>query len=216
MHRALRRPVFTFMLASLTVGCAGLAINPKCPCVTGPKAQVDENAPDLNKQRLTLSEGYSLLYADAIALDRAELILYVKGESEEVDKMVTSLTEFGGELKRDLEKIAKDYPGVRIDLDPLPEMEKRKRLALGKDRALYFAPVIGHGGREYERTVLLAFSNAVNHERYMCQVMAEEEPVASLKKFLIDTKKRYDDLYDRTIALLDREYFKNPNGPTSE
>jgi len=29
---------------------------------------------------------------------------------------------------------ARDYSGVRIDLDPLPVMEKRKRFAIGKDR----------------------------------------------------------------------------------
>jgi hypothetical protein len=213
MHRPLRLSVFTLMLTCLAAGCADLGINPKCPCATGAKAEADrEKAPDLSKQRLMLSEGYSLLYRDAANLDLSELILYVKVESEKVNEIVTTLAEFGGELKHDLERIAKDYPGVRIDLDPLPEMEKRKRTALGKDRARYFAPVIGHGGREYERTVLIAFSNAINHERHLCQVMAEEEPDAGLKKFLIDTEKRYDGLYDRTVALLDKEYFKNPNG----
>ncbi len=51
--------------------------------------------------------------------------LYVKAESEAVDEAVTAVAEVGGQLKKDLERIAKDYPGVRIDLDPLPELEKR-------------------------------------------------------------------------------------------
>ena len=111
---------------------------------------------------------------------------------------------------------AKDYPGVRIDLDPLPEMEKRKRAAISKDRARYFAPVIGHGGREYERTVLIGYANGLNHERHLCQVMAEAEPDANLKKFLLDAQMRYDDLYDRVTALLDKDYFKDPNGKTRD
>ncbi len=218
MHRPLRRAVFTLMLACLATGCAALGTSPKCPpCVTGAKAEAEgEKAPDLSKQRRVLSEGYSMLYSDASNLDLVGLILYVKTESDDVDEIVTSIAKFGGELKNDLERIAKDYPGVRIDLDPLPEMEKRKRLALAKDRARYFAPGIGHGGREYERTVLIAFSNGINHERHLCQVMAEEEPDASLKKFLLDTKKRYDGLYDRTVVLLDKEYFKDPYGKTKE
>ena len=138
------------------------------------------------------------------------MILYVKVESDQVEAIVNSLAEFGGELKSDLERIAKDYPGVRIGLKPLPEMEVRKRTALAKDRARYFAPVIGHSGREYERTVLIAFSNGLNHERHLCQVMAAEEPDAGLKKFLLDTQKHYDDLYDRTVALLDKECFGIP------
>jgi len=217
MNRLLRRFGFILILACVVAGCAGLGLGDKCPCATGAKAEANrEKAPDLSEQRLMLSEGYSLLYRDAANLDLSELILYVKVESEQFHEIVTAIAEFGGELKKDLERIAKDYPGVRIDLDPLPEMEKRKRWALGKDRARYFAPVIGHGGREYERTMLISFSNAFNHERHLCQVMAEEEPDAGLKKFLIDTRKGYDSLYDRTIALLEREHFSDPSGKTKD
>ncbi|MDO8494284.1 MAG: hypothetical protein Q7S68_02995 [Deltaproteobacteria bacterium] len=165
---------------------------------------------ELNEQRLMLSEGYSLLYEDAKKFNLAELILYVKIESDKMDKIITAVSTFGDELKNDLERIAKDYPGVRIDLDPLPEMEKRKRAAIGKDLALYFAPIIGHGGREYERRVLLGLYNGLNHERHLCQVMAEEEPDANLKKFLLNTEKSYAGLYDRVATLLEKEYFKGP------
>ena len=92
----------------------------------------------------------------------------------------------------------------------------RKRAALAKDRARYFAPVIGHGGREYERTVLIGYANGINHERHLCQVMAEAEPDAGLKKFLLDAEKRYDGVYDRVMTLLDKEYFKDPNGKTKD
>lgn len=214
MHNSLRRMVFTFLLAGLAAGCANLDKGSKQP---GVKAEADRaKAPDLSKQRLMLSEGYSMLYKDSSNLDLAELILYVKVESEAMNKVVTAVAEVGGQLKKDLERIAKDYPGVRIDLDPLPEMEKRKRVAIGKDRARYFAPIVGHGGREYERTVLLSYANGINHERHLCRVMAEAEPDASLKKFLLDAEKRYDGLYDRVTALLEKEYFKDPTGKTRE
>jgi hypothetical protein len=214
VHVSFRHTASIFLLAGLVAGCANLGAGSKEP---GVKADADHaKAPQLSKQRLMLSEGYSMLYRDASQLDRAELLLYVKVESEAVDKIVTAVAEVGGQLKRDLEKIAKDYPGVRIDLDPLPEIEKRKRSAIAKDRARYFAPVIGHGGREYERTLLIGYVNGINHERHLCQVMAEAEPEASLKKFLLDAEKRYDDLYDRATALLDKEYFKDPDGKTKD
>ncbi len=207
MHNSLRRTVFTFLLAGLAGGCGNLGV----------KAETDAaRAPDLSKQRLVLSEGYSMLYKDASNLDLAELILYVKVESEAMEKVVTAVAEVGAQLKKDLERIAKDYPGVRIDLDPLPEMEKLKRAAISKDRARYFAPIVGHGGREYERTVLIAYANGINHERHLCRVMAEAEPDAGLKKFLLDAEKRYDGLYDRVTALLEKDYFKDPNGKTKD
>ena len=204
MHDSLRRTVLTLLLTCLVAGCAV-------------KADADRTkAADSSKQRLALSEGYSMLYKDASTLDLTELILYVKVESDAMEKVTTAVAEVGGQLKKDLERIAKDYPGVRIDLDPLPEMEKRKRAALAKDRARYFAPVIGHGGREYERTVLIGYANGINHERHLCQVMAEAEPDAGLKKFLLDAEKRYDGVYDRVMTLLDKEYFKDPNGKTKD
>ena len=96
---------------------------------------------------------------------------------------------------------------MRIDLDPLPEMEKRKRKALGAARAKEFAPVVGKGGREYERTVLLSVANGLNHERHLCKVMADAETDASLKKFLLDTETKYDALYKAAMTLLEKEYF---------
>jgi len=193
MPRSRMPPALTIILAALLAGCA-----------------VSEKAPDkanLGKQRQMLSEGYSLLYQDATKLDLSELILYVKAESDATHDVVTAVSGFGEDLKKDLERIARDYPGVRIDLDPLPEMEKRKRAAIAKDRAKYFAPIVGKGGREYERTVLIGFANGLNHERHLCAVMADAEPDGGLKKFLLETAKRYDGLYERVNALLEKEYF---------
>jgi hypothetical protein len=214
MHDSLRRIVVAVLVAGLAAGCA----NPGKHS-TEPRAKTGverAKAPKLSKQRLELSEGYSMLYRDAGNLDLADLILYVKVESDATHAIVTAAAEMGGELKKDLERIARDYPGVRIDLDPLPEMEKRKRAAISKDRARYFAPIIGHGGREYERTVLIGYANGMNHERHLCQVMADAETDAGLKKFLLDTEKRYDGLYERVNALLEKDYFRNPNGKTGE
>lgn len=181
-------------------------------CATQQKSSQPSSvkAPDLGKQRTILNEGYSILYRDAGKLELSELLLYVKAESDAMKAIVTATSDVGGQLKTDLEKIAKDYPVVRLNLDPLPEMEKRKRAAVGRTRAKEFAPVVGKGGREYERTLLISFANGLNHERHLCRVMADEEPYESLKKFLLETGKKYDGLYERVMTLLEKEYFKSP------
>ena len=63
---------------------------------------------------------------------------------------------------------------------------------------------------------MLAFSNGLNHERHLFQVMAEAETDAGLKKFLLDTEKHYDDLGDRVDELLNKEYFKDPTGKSKD
>jgi hypothetical protein len=214
MGESWRRTAFAVLLVALAAGCANLKKEPDPP---RPKAEAARaKAPDLSKQRLMLSEGYSILYKDASNLDLSELILFAKAESKAVDEMVAAAADVGGQLKKDLERIAKDYPGVRIDLDPMPEMEKRKRAAITKGRVKYFAPLVGKGGREYERTVLIGYANGTNHERHLCQVMAEAEPDPGLKKFLLDAEKRYDALNERITALLEKEYFKDPDGKSKD
>ena len=194
--------LLTIALASLTAGCAHVA---------EPRDKTATKAPKLSQERQVLSEGYSILYQDARKFDASELVLLVKAESDAMKKFVTSVAEMGDQLKKDLERIAKDYPGVRIDLDPLPEMEKRKRMAVGMTRAKEFAPVVGKGGREYERTVLMSFANGLNHERHLCKVMAAAEPDAGLKKFLLDTQTKYDALYEAAMTLLEKEHFVGRN-----
>lgn len=204
MTHTLRRTGVTLLLAVFAASCATSQTSTKPAART--KA-VPANA-TADKQRRELNEGYSLLYQDAGKFDMAELILYVKAETNDTNEIVTAVSDAGDHLKKELERIARDHPAVRIDLDPLPAMEKKKRAAIAKDRAKYFAPVVGHGGREYERTVLIGYANGLNHERHLCEVMAVAEPDANLKKFLLDTEKRYGDLYDRVTALLEKEYFK--------
>ncbi len=202
------------LLSGLLTGCAHPGADMKD---TGAKTAANRaQAPELSKDRVMLSEGYSILYRDASNLDLAELILYVKRESEAVEKFVQDVSEFAGKLKTDLERIDKDYPGVRIDLNPLPEMEVRKRTAITEARARYFAPVVGKGGREYERTVLIGYANGLNHERYLCKVMADAESDPGLQKFLRDTEKGYEILHNRATSLLEREYFADPDGKTNE
>ncbi|MEQ1581815.1 MAG: hypothetical protein ABL964_14590 [Steroidobacteraceae bacterium] len=204
---ALRAALLLFV-ASLGAGCALFEAGDKRDSSDTPSA-IQKKPLELSRQRLELSEGYSKLYAAARKIDLTDLVLYIKSSPPNVDAIIKDAAEFGDELKKDLERIARDYPGVRIDIVVLPEIEKRARVALAKDLAQQFAPVVGKGGREYERTVLIGYAVALEHERYLSRVMAEEEPDPGLKKFLLATEKRYNSLFDRVMALLDKDYFRN-------
>src|SRR5437870_3006414 len=92
------RVVFAFLLASLGAGCAHVDKHPQ---------------PAANPQRQMLNEGYSMLYHDADNLDLSELMLYVKSESDAMKSVVTAISEAGGDVKKELQRIAKEYPAVR-------------------------------------------------------------------------------------------------------
>src|ERR1041384_2320802 len=163
---------------------------------------------NLSEQRRVLAEGYSMLHKDAFTLSAVRGLLYVKEESDAFDDYVTGVSKYGGELHDELERLAKDYPGVRVDLDPLPEMEKRKRLATGWDRFKEVAPVTGEKGRTWERTLLISLVNGLNQERHLCEEMAKEEPNAQLKKFMSDQQAALTRLWARGERLLEKRYYK--------
>jgi hypothetical protein len=181
--------------------CAGSAL--LAGCAASP-AQAPASA-----QRLMLDQGYSLLHTDAAHLDLLGFVLYFKTQSADVDALITAISAYGKSLAQDLEHLAAEHPSMSIALDPLPEMEKRKRTAMARERAAYFAPVVGHGGIEYERTMLIAMLGALNHESHLCQVMAAEEPDPALKAFLLSSQRRFEELHRQVAALLGRSYFKS-------
>jgi len=177
-------------------------------CACSPIAAAAEPAELVNEQRLILNQGYSMLYFDASRLKFAKLILHIKAESDAVNRIVTEISDYGSQMEAELERVVRDYPAVRIDLDPLPEMEKRKRADVNQERALSFAPLVGRTGGDFERTLLLSMSAVLSQESHLCKVMADEEPDPGLRKVLLESKQRFDSLYDRVVALLNRDYFK--------
>ncbi len=163
--------------------------------------------------RLKLNQGYSMLYFDVSHVEFTKLLLLIKVESDPVNTIVTEISDYSGELAQELKRLAKDYPALRIDLDPLPEMEKRKRADVSRERVLSFAPFVGRTGGDFERTLLLSLSAVLSQESHLCKVMADEEPDPGLRKFLLDSKQRFDGLYDRVVFLLNRDYFKGGVSP---
>lgn len=173
-----------------------------------PRPQTRRRAPELSAERQVLSEGYSLLYSDSKTFSGARLLLYVKFESEEFDQLLEAISAFGSALNSELERIARDYPGVRIDLDPLPVLEKRKRIATGLDKVLDSVPVVGMSGPEYERTFLISISNGLNQERHLAAEMVKVEPDPGLRKYLTTVQERMDLLFERTERLLRTNYYR--------
>ena len=203
------RTLAAAMVCALIAGC-GL-ITPKCNCTrddkVDEKAKIDPKS-GLPHQRVILNEGYSELYLDVTHIDRSQLIFAFKTETPAVDEIFTGLSKYAAHVKEEMERLARDYPALKIDLEPLPEMEYRKRRAIAIDRAKEYAPVVGKSGVEFERMALLALHGGLDHERHMCKVLAEEEPEPGLKKFLLDTEQHFDAWYERIDEVLDRDYFR--------
>ena len=149
-----------------------------------------------------------MLRKDANTLATVHLLLYVKSEQDFFAQYVNEVSAYGKQLKDKLDELPAKFPALRVDLDPLPELEKRKRLATGIDKFIDIAPVIGKSGPQFERTLLISLSNGLNQERHLLQEMGKLEPDPALRQFLDREYTRMNTLYEQSETLLIRHYYR--------
>jgi hypothetical protein len=163
--------------------------------------------PDKNAPRTQLSIGYSLLYQEADGIPKLKWILLFKDKSEEMGRVTNELVGYYEQLAKDMQKLSKQYPGMRIDVEPMSKIEGDTRKAIGTDLAKDLAPLVGKTGVKFEREALLMFYNTLNEQRHLSGVMVELETDPGLKKFLETTKAQLEEHYAKVGALLNRRYF---------
>ena len=71
-------------------------------------------------------------------------------------------------------------------------------------------PVVGRTGDDFERTLLLSLSAALNQQRHLVRVLGDDEPVDAVSQWLEDSRSSLDALYQRFEALLESRYFCSP------
>ncbi len=199
MLTSLRRPRTLLLVIGVATALAGCAMpgNDRVPKA----AEARDNT--------LLNDGYSLLYAGVSGLRFSDELLLVKFESNRLERVIKSVSDGASKMRADLQRVAKDYPAVQIDRQPLPEIEVEKRSAVNKDRLLSIAPLTGQSGAGFERTLLLSTSGALNQMQFLCQVMAEAEPDPNLKRFLTDAEQRFAKQYEDVVVLLNEVHFKH-------
>jgi hypothetical protein len=194
---------------ALLIGLAALAGGCAADSTAQKKEEPRPLKADAESQRQILNEGYSVLYKELDDLSKLHLIFLVKSESKPVNDVTTAVTEYADSLKATLERVARDYPAVNIKLEPLPVIEQRTRDAIGKDRVLSFAPVVGLTGDSFDRRVLQTLEGTLNHLRYVAKTIADAEPEPSLKQIATTAHNKLDENYKRVLDMLNDKYFVN-------
>jgi len=196
-------------LAGFVGGCAATS-----PALQEADARPEQKAEPEQKvnpqnQRQILNEGYSIFYNTVSDLSKFDVIFLVKSEAKPVHDVTIAVTEYADTLKSTLDRVARDYPAVNMQLDPLPVIEQRTRAGMTKDRVLSFAPVVGLTGESFDRRMLQALEGTLNNLRFMAKALADEEPEPSLKQIATTAHSRLEQLYQRVLAMLDETYFIN-------
>jgi hypothetical protein len=170
-------------------------------------APVAARADDPLPQR-ELNYGYAGLYGAARGLRHSAKIFLIKFESEAVESVVQDLSETMAGIVDELERLDAADPELSLDDEGLPEVERRKRDAVTRDRLLSFRPITGRTGASFERTLLLSESGALNQLQFLVEELDQADPDPRRSAVLRKIHGRITRQYAQVVALLDREYFK--------
>ncbi|MEC9408121.1 MAG: hypothetical protein VX549_12705 [Pseudomonadota bacterium] len=159
-------------------------------------------------QRQALNQGYAQLFWTADKLQHINKLLLIKLESDPVESIIDALADTMAGDADDLEHFADTVPAFSLDDDGLPEYEWAKRRSVFASRGLDVGlPLVGRSGEDFERTLLLSLSAALNQQRHLVRVMRDDEPVAAVRQWLAETETSLDALYQRFEDLLQARYF---------
>lgn len=122
--------------------------------------------------------------------------------------MIKDLSDSMGWITAGLEELAQADARLRLDDDGLPVVEQRKRDAVTRDRLLSFKPIRGRTGKNFERTLLLSESGALNQLQFLVQELDEADPDPRRSAFLKKTHRELKRVYAEVVALLEREHFR--------
>jgi hypothetical protein len=170
-------------------------------------SHIRKPTPDKDAPRAQLSIGYSLLYQEADGIPKLKWILMFKDKPEEMGQVTHDLVSYYQQLADTMQKLSKQFPAMRINVEAMSEIEADERKAIGADLAKDLAPLVGKTGIGFEREALLMFYNTLNEQRHLVGVMVGLETDPALKKFLETTKAQLEARYAKVGALLSRRYF---------
>jgi len=169
--------------------------------------EIREYALESDASRAQLSIGYSLLYQQADSIPKLKWLLMFKEKHEPMDELTSGLDDYYRRLADTMQRLAKQYPAMRIDELPMAKIEADAQKAMGEDLAKDFAPVVGKAGIDFEREALLMFYDVLNEQRHLTGVMMGLETDPHLKAFLQTTTAQLEARYTKVGDLLNQRYF---------
>ncbi|WP_353221768.1 hypothetical protein [Salinisphaera sp. C84B14] len=199
------RLLIGLLLMATLNGCAALDRDTGKAPETATHDQSNTQGKSLRDQ---LNAGYSDLYSNVDGLSQVDKIFYVKLESDDVEKVVTEVTDYCGELAARMEGLTADYPALDIERKIDPPIIKAARDAQKKATLERFAPVVGDSGTAFERGLLIRLLGAMDQQRYMAATLAEREPDPGLSKIMANAADRFAGFYEDIDTLLKARFYR--------
>lgn len=169
-----------------------------------------------DSQNIILENGYAQMYGAVSSLAWTDKVFLIRFETDQVEAFGKKLSKNAKDLKADLEYLAEKTPWLDLENTGMPEIENMKIAAVQKDRLKSLLPIIGRSQPNFERTLLLSNSGALNQMQHLTSVMLGIEHDKKRRAFLQKAYSVFSDLYEDDIELLNSAYFCHDTGAESK
>ncbi len=147
----------------------------------------------------TRNNCYSLLYQLLEDEKNVSLLRFIKREPEDLKILVKKIATHAGTGAKLLEELARQDTSLRLDdvRLPLGEIATRDAIAATKEKAL-----LSQTGAEFEVSLLLTQTEALNYASHLAKVASENEPHPDRAQALASISRDMQTLYQEAFALL--------------
>jgi hypothetical protein len=126
-------------------------------------------------------------------------VLIVKRNSDELGRLVESISKTAGNGEKMLQSLANSEPGLDLKKQDLPpgEVAARKAISKTKEHVLLHSK-----DAEFEFQLLLTQVEALNYGAHLAMVAAENEPHANHTRELLALGAQLRELQEQVLAML--------------
>jgi hypothetical protein len=176
--------------------CAGIF----CGCASFHKTAPVQNAPALSAEKLQMrNNSVSLLY-DLLGDEKnVSKVLIIKGNREELHKLIKAISATAAAAAKQLDQLAKADATLNLHAIELPAGEKATRDAISKtkEKELLFS-----SGENFEFSLLLTQADALSYGWHLAKIAAENSSQPEQVQEFDSLSVAMQDLYKQVVALM--------------
>jgi hypothetical protein len=139
-----------------------------------------------------------LLYQVVSKNRHAGKLLWVKAESDALEKAMDTVVELCAQATETIEAIAEEK-GFALDANGLPPVEVKTREEIESTST---GELLRASGRTFEVRLLLTQLEATRYAAHLSRVLKAEEPDASTAERLGDLSRRFEEVREEILEVL--------------
>lgn len=162
-----------------------------------------------SENQTLLTNGYSYIKTLLGGITLTDKVLYIRSESDLVDKYITKVAKAGRKIESELKSISEPSKWLVLNNSGQPKFQKMLLNSLTTENITNFLPVVGQSKDIFERTILLNTTGVLDQLNHSTGVLLKVETSKGRLEFLKRVKKDFGDLYLEGSKLLNSKYFKH-------